>query len=163
MTEQSLKKSNLAVLLVALIVFALDQISKWLVLYYFANANTTEMAVLPFFNLVLVKNTGISFGMLADNNISAWFFIFLTAIISLFLLIWLWRSHETFLKLALALALAGGLGNGLDRVQHGGVIDFLDFHIMGWHYPSFNIADCAIVIAVIMLLVQTFRPNNIKK
>jgi len=138
-----------------LLVLALDQATKlWA-------ASTLDygmpVALLPFFNLTLVHNPGAAFSFLADAG--GWqrlFFIGLSAVVSLVLAAWIWRLPRTarLLGIALVLVLGGALGNLVDRIAYGYVIDFIDLHAGGWHWPAFNIADSAITCGVILLLAD---------
>jgi len=115
-----------------------------------------SVAVTPFFNLVLVMNPGASFSFLADaGGWQKWFFIMLALGISAWLVM-LMRRHaaEKAMPIALALVLGGALGNVIDRLRFGAVVDFLDFHVAGWHWPAFNVADSAITVGVILLVWQ---------
>ena len=139
----------------ALLVLAVDQATKlWA-------AGTLDygmpVTVLPFFNLTLVHNTGAAFSFLADAG--GWqriFFIVVSGVVSLVLAAWLWRlpRDARLLGIALALVLGGAVGNLVDRVAYGYVIDFLDFHATGWHWPAFNVADSAISCGVVLLLAD---------
>ncbi len=115
-----------------------------------------SVVVLPFFNLVLVFNSGAAFSFLAGAG--GWqksFFVSLALAISVWLVVMI-RQHvaERLLPTALALVLGGALGNVIDRLRFGAVVDFLDFHIAGWHWPAFNVADSAITVGVALLLWQ---------
>jgi signal peptidase II len=115
-----------------------------------------SVAVTSFFNLVLVMNPGASFSFLADaGGWQKWFFITLALAISAWLVV-LIRRHaaERLMPLALAFVLGGALGNVIDRIRFGAVVDFLDFHVAGWHWPAFNVADSAISVGVALLLWQ---------
>ncbi|RLA36241.1 MAG: signal peptidase II [Gammaproteobacteria bacterium] len=138
-----------------LLVLALDQATK----LWAASALDYGMpvALLPFFNLTLVHNPGAAFSFLADAG--GWqrlFFIGLSTVVSLVLAAWIWRLPRTarLLGIALVLVLSGALGNLVDRVAYGYVIDFIDLHAGGWHWPAFNIADSAITCGVILLLAD---------
>lgn len=115
-----------------------------------------SVAVTPFFNLVLVMNPGASFSFLADaGGWQRWFFIVLALAISAWLVVMIRRhAAERLMPTALALVLGGALGNVIDRVRFGAVVDFLDFHVAGWHWPAFNVADSAITVGVVLLLWQ---------
>ena len=111
--------------------------------------------VTSFFNLVLVWNTGVSFGMLQGfGDVGRWGLVALAVIVGIGLVIWLWRETRLVPRLALSLVLAGAIGNVIDRTRFGAVIDFLDFHAMGYHWPAFNIADAAIVVGAGLLLFE---------
>ncbi len=115
-----------------------------------------RLEVTGFFNLVLVMNRGAAFSFLAGaGGWQRWFFVVLALAISAWL-VTLIRRHAaaTLLPLACALVLGGALGNVIDRLRFGAVVDFLDFHVAGWHWPAFNLADAAITLGVILLLWQ---------
>jgi signal peptidase II len=119
--------------------------------------------VFHWFNLVPVWNTGISFGMLAGY--SDWMPAIIsgiTIIISLVLLAWLFVSVSVITKVALSLILGGAVGNIIDRIRFGAVIDFVDIHIFDFHWPAFNIADSAITIGVALFLVDSFLKKSAK-
>lgn len=138
---------------ISIAVLALDQLTKALALKYFA-AGPVE--VLPVFNLVLVWNRGVSFGLFQqDGVLGPWILIGFTALITIALLVWLFRAENKYLCYALGAIIGGAIGNIIDRVRFGAVVDFLDFHIAGWHYPAFNIADSAIVLGVAFLLFDS--------
>lgn len=121
-----------------------------------------SVAVTAFFNLVLVMNPGASFSFLADaGGWQKWFFIMLALAISAWLFV-LMRRHasERLMPIALALVLGGALGNVIDRIRFGAVVDFLDFHVAGWHWPAFNVADSAISIGVVLLLWQQLTQKS---
>ena len=140
-----------------LIVF--DQLSKYWVQANFHFGERVEIT--SFFNLVLVYNPGAAFSFLADaGGWQKWFFVIFALVISAWLVHML-RQHvnsneasERLLPLALTLVLGGALGNVIDRLRFGAVVDFLDFHAAGWHWPAFNVADSAISIGVLLLLWQ---------
>ena len=115
-----------------------------------------RLAVTPFFNLVLVFNPGASFSFLADaGGWQRWFFVVLALVISGWLFVTIRRhAAERLMPTALSLVLGGALGNVIDRLRFGAVVDFLDFHVAGWHWPAFNVADSAITVGVILLLWQ---------
>lgn len=109
--------------------------------------------VTPFFNLLLVFNRGISFGLLSSD--SPWgqpLLIVLALVISIFLVLWLRKAENRVVAGGIGLVLGGALGNVVDRVVHQGVVDFLDFHLFGYHWPAFNVADSAITVGVVFLL-----------
>ncbi len=113
-----------------------------------------SVAVASFFNLVLVFNPGASFSFLADaGGWQRWFFVVLALAISAWLVVMIRQhAHERLMPAALALVLGGALGNVIDRLRFGAVVDFLDFHVAGWHWPAFNIADSAITVGVVLLI-----------
>jgi len=149
-------------LAIALTVVAFDQATKmWALESFFSPPRIIE--VLPWFNLVPVWNTGISFGMLADY--SDWMpgiISGLTIIISLVLLAWLFVAVSVSIKLALSLILGGAVGNIIDRIRFGAVIDFVDIHFFDFHWPAFNVADSAITIGVALFLLDGFLKKSAK-
>jgi signal peptidase II len=140
--------------LLALTVLVLDQATKWLAL---ASLDPYEpMVVTPFFNLVLVWNRGVSFGMLSgDPAWGPWYLTGMSAAIGAFLIVWLLRETRAVTRTALWLVLAGAVGNVIDRLRFGAVVDFLDFHAFGYHWPAFNVADSAIVIGACLILLDS--------
>ena len=138
----------------AALVILLDQLSKWLILAVVMQP-PRQIEVLPFFNLVLTYNRGISFGMLSgDSPWQPFLLAGLALVIVAGLLIWLFRQDGLLASLAIGLIVGGALGNVIDRMIHPGVVDFLDFHVAGWHWPAFNMADSAITVGVILLLLD---------
>ena len=144
-------------LALAVLVLILDQISKTWVLESFRHME--RLTVTSFFNLVLVFNPGASFSFLADaGGWQKWFFVILALVISLWLLSLL-RKHaqERLMPAALSLILGGAIGNVIDRLRFDAVVDFLDFHLAGYHWPAFNVADSAITVGVALMLWHQFR------
>jgi signal peptidase II len=141
-------------------VILLDQATKLWVLGSFALHE--RLAVTSFFNLVLVYNPGASFSFLADaGGWQRWFFVALALAISVWLVVTIRRhAAERLLPSALALVRGGALGNVIDRLRFGAVVDFLDFHLAGWHWPAFNVADSAITVGVALLLWQQFTQKD---
>ncbi len=142
------------------VIVVLDQIAKVVVTRTFALHESVE--VTPFFNLVLVHNRGAAFSFLSDAG--CWqreLFIFI-ALAAAVWIAWLLRRHagETRFCLALSLILGGALGNVIDRVLHGAVVDFLDFHALGWHWPAFNVADIGISCGAILLVWDALVPKR---
>jgi len=142
----------------ALIVVA-DQITKYVAVQQLALNQI--VAVTPFFNLLLVYNAGAAFSFLSDA--AGWqrgFFIGIALIASAWIVYLLRRyPHQRRFALALSLVLAGAVGNVVDRMLHGAVIDFLDFHAYGYHWPAFNVADSAITCGAVLLVWDAFRPK----
>ncbi|MGH8307940.1 MAG: signal peptidase II [Gammaproteobacteria bacterium] len=134
----------------------LDQLTKYLVSSHLAVYES--IGVLPVFNLVLIHNAGAAWSFLAgQSGWQRWFFIALALVVSVAIIIWLRympRHQFRWRAAALALVLGGALGNVIGRIWHGYVIDFLQFHFHGWYYPSFNLADSAITIGAVMLIIE---------
>jgi len=143
-------------LLAAGTILILDQLTKW----FFRNVvldGTRYIEITPFFNIVEVWNRGVSFGLFASE--SSWTPILLSALaiaISVVLIVWLKRAETRLLALALGIVIGGAIGNVIDRVIWGHVYDFLDFHVAGYHWPAFNVADSAISIGVVLILIDGF-------
>ncbi|MEL6961262.1 MAG: signal peptidase II, partial [Pseudomonadota bacterium] len=138
----------------AILVIALDQVTKWVALIGL-NLGEHPITVTSFFNLVLVWNRGVSFGMF--NNAGAygpWILSGLAIAVVLGLLYWLRQAENRLVVSALGLVIGGALGNVIDRFRFGAVVDFLDFHIAGYHWPAFNVADAAICIGAGLLLLD---------
>jgi len=143
---------------VAAIVVVLDQVSKAAVLAHFADSAVAAERVTPFFNLVLTYNRGMSFGLFntgaAGGGPNAVLFSLAAAAIVAGLVYWLSRATSPLLAVAIGLIIGGAIGNVVDRIRHGAVIDFLDFHIGAWHWPAFNVADSAICVGVAAMLLD---------
>ena len=138
-------------------VIILDQVSK------LAISGTMQLyqsiPVMPFFKLTYVHNTGAAFSFLSEaGGWQRWFFAALALVISGVIAVWLARlkHDETLLAVALSLVLGGAIGNLIDRLVYGYVIDFLDVYYQTWHWPAFNVADSAITIGVILMLMESF-------
>jgi signal peptidase II len=141
-------------LCLALLLLIADQFTKVLILGYYKLGDTTYVA--SFFNVVRVHNAGAAFSFLAsESGWQRWLFTAIGVGAALFI-IWLLRSHagQRLFSFALACILGGAIGNVIDRGMHGYVVDFLDFHYGGWHFPAFNIADSAITIGAICLVLD---------
>ena len=144
---------------VAIVVF--DQLAKFAAADYLTRHG--EIHLTPFLNLVLVHNTGAAFGFLSSAG--GWqnvFFIIVALAASAFILWMSWRlsANDKLLAVALMLVLGGALGNLLDRLIHGYVIDFIDVYYGAWHWPAFNVADSAITVGAVLLVVDALRPKT---
>ncbi|WP_368744732.1 signal peptidase II [Desertibaculum subflavum] len=149
-------------LMVVAVVLVLDQASKF-VLVDLMRANPGGLEIAPFFNLVQVWNRGVSFGMLGgewfgDNQ--RWILVVLSIAVSVLLGFWLRKAERGIDRLALGLVIGGALGNAIDRVVYGAVADFFDFHLGGWHWPAFNIADAAITCGAVGLILGAILPTR---
>ncbi|HXV12304.1 MAG TPA: signal peptidase II [Burkholderiales bacterium] len=152
-------KTVLWLLLSALIV-AVDQATKFVVVQRLAVHQAIEIT--SFFNLVLVYNPGAAFSFMADHD--GWqrgFFMTIAVIASVWIVYLLYRyPGQRLFALSLTLILAGAVGNLIDRVTVGAVIDFLDFHAFGYHWPAFNVADSAITCGAVLLVIDALRPRS---
>ncbi|MCH7345023.1 signal peptidase II [Pelomonas sp. CA6] len=144
-------------LAIALLIILADQFTKLLILSSFQYGDSRT--VTGFFNLVRVHNTGAAFSFLAGaSGWQRWFFVLL-GVASTGFIVWLLRrhGHQTVFALALSLIMGGAIGNVVDRLMHGYVVDFLQFHWGGWYFPSFNVADSAITVGALLLVWDELR------
>ncbi len=148
-------------LIFIVVVAVLDQISKQIMIgLVFEPPRVIEIT--SFFNLVPVRNTGISFGLFGgDTELARWILVAVAVAIMIALLVWLFRAGSKYITIALVLVIGGAASNVIDRTISGAVIDFLDFHAFGVHWPAFNFADSLIVLGTAMLLYDgLFGPSR---
>lgn len=146
-------------LLVAGFIFLTDQLTKWLVVGPLKlDYEGASLELLSFFDLRFVKNTGVSLGLLsANSDVGRWLLVALTAAIAVAVAVWMFRERKTPEILGLGLVLGGAIGNILDRARLGYVVDFADLHFGTWRpFLVFNVADAAITIGVVILLLRAF-------
>jgi signal peptidase II len=143
---------------IAAIVFVLEQITKWVVLGPLDLRNTQSVEVLPIFRLNYTENHGISLGLFqASSDAMRWVLVLVTAAIAVGVAWWIGREEKRWDQIALGMVLGGALGNILDRVRHGYVVDFADLHFGDFRpFFIFNVADAAISIGVAILLLRAF-------
>ena len=160
------KSLNLArvieTLLVIIFLILIDQCMKIFISKIMLNNRFLDMQLLPFLNIVFVRNTGVSFGMFSEWGILGRYFfsIFSIVIGSLLILLAIFSDTKLF-RSSLGLISSGALGNAIDRVYFGGVIDFIDLFIYNFHWPAFNFADIFITVGVILLLFDNiFNKKN---
>lgn len=142
--------------LLAILIVVFDQLTKQWVSSSFTYGETLEL--LPFLNLTLVHNMGAAFSFLSDaGGWQRWFFTIVSLIVSVVLVVWLSRlpAKQYLLATALALVLGGAVGNLWDRVLLGYVVDFVDVYYQKYHWPAFNVADAAITIGAILLIIES--------
>lgn len=158
MTASSKRAPSLAFWLgLALVVVVLDQLTKTLILETFQLGDSRH--VTSFFNVVRVHNTGAAFSFLAGaGGWQRWFFVTLGFVASGFI-IWMLRSHPTqkLFCFSVTMIMGGALGNVIDRLLHGYVVDFIQVHGGGWYFPSFNLADSAITLGAVLLILDEIR------
>jgi signal peptidase II len=144
--------------LIALLVFGLDQLVKWIVTGPLHVQDLEHYYLLPFFQLTYTQNIGISLGQLqATSEVGRWMLVALTTAIAVGVAFWLGREKNRVDQVALGMVLGGALGNILDRTLHGYVVDFADLHIGAWRpFLIFNVGDAAISIGVVILLLRAF-------
>ena len=143
---------------VALIVFALDQLAKWVVAGPLHLREVMQITILPIFNLTWTENNGISLGLFnATTEVGRWMLVAVTSAIAIGVAVWIGREKHRWDQAALGLILGGALGNILDLVRHGYVVDFADLHFGAFRpFLVFNVGDAAISIGVVILLVRAF-------
>lgn len=151
-------------LVAAAAVIVIDRVSKAWLLDYLADM-TGRVELAPFFNLVMVWNRGISFGLFQSGEAGRWLLTALSLVIVAGLSVWLYRARVWYLAVAIGAVIGGALGNVIDRLLYGAVADFFDFHAAGYHWPAFNVADAAIVsgVGVIVLLSLLTAEDEPKK
>lgn len=137
-----------AIILAGLIIVA-DQFTKWLIMVEVMQPPRV-IPVIPFINIVMAWNTGVSFSMLSDSG--PMLLSGLAILVSLGLLVWLYRLADPIPGYGIALVIGGAIGNVIDRFRFGAVFDFIDFYVGDWHWPAFNLADSAITVGVVLLL-----------
>lgn len=146
-------------LVLACVVLAADQLSKWWIVTGVMSP-PRMIEVTSFFNIVMVWNSGVTFGLFGADGMR-WVLVGVSLAIVLMLAGWLARTLATAPALAIGAVIGGAFGNVADRLNYGKVADFLDFHAFGWHWPAFNLADMAIVCGVAVILFDAFieRPE----
>jgi len=141
---------------VAAAILVLDQLSKWWIVAAVMRPPRV-IEIMPFLNLAMVWNRGVTFGLLGTGGEAMrWALVALSLAIVAVLAVWLARTAQAGLAAALGAVIGGALGNVMDRLIHGAVADFLDFHAFGWHWPAFNLADAAIVCGIGWLILGAF-------
>lgn len=142
-------------ILCAVVVLVADQLSKAWIIQFFQD-HFWPVDLLPFLRLVMTWNTGVSFGIFNDGGPwNAWLLSALAGLVSIVLLVWLWRSKNTLICLSLGGIIGGAVGNLIDRIRFGAVADFIDVHAFGYHWPAFNVADSAITVGAILLILDS--------
>jgi len=142
---------------IALAVIVLDQITKLWILERFAHGDS--LRINDFFNIVRAHNTGAAFSFLAGaSGWQRWFFVGIGVAAAIFIIVLLHRhGHQRMFGWALSLILGGALGNVIDRLQHGYVVDFIQVHWARWYFPSFNVADSAITVGAVLLILDELK------
>ncbi len=164
MTVPKAVKQGLAL---AALVIVLDQLSKlWLMGWFGVTGPQDRVRAVPvtgFFDLVAVWNKGVSFSLFSNHDGSgAWILSLVALVITGFMLVWLWRAKGGLLILGLGMVIGGALGNVIDRVRFGAVFDFLFFYYQQYSWPAFNVADMAISVGVVVLLVDSLKSKDAK-
>jgi signal peptidase II len=156
---------------IAALVVALDQISKWWIIEAVMRPEgvsatpfytPVRIAVTPFFDLVMAWNRGVSFGIgNNDGPWNAWLLSGLALAIIAAMIVWLRKAETPLLRVALGGIIGGALGNVIDRMRFGAVADFLDFHLAGYHWPAFNVADSAITVGALILVFDSLFAGQV--
>ncbi len=156
---------------IAGLIIVLDQLSKWWIMEKVMRPEGVEgtpfftplrVAVTPFFDLVMTWNRGVSFGI--GNTDGSWNVVLLSGlalVIVVAMLIWLRTAATPLAQVALGGIIGGALGNVVDRLRFGAVADFLDVHVMSYHWPAFNLADSAITVGAVILVVDSLFANRV--
>jgi signal peptidase II len=140
-------------LVLALVIAVADRLSKWAILYWVDLPARQKIVVTPFFDLTMVWNPGISYGLLpANSTLSIAVLVVFALVVVAALTIWLSRIEHRLLAVAVALVIGGAVGNAYDRVVYGAVADFMSLHAFGFYWYVFNVADVAIVVGVVLLI-----------
>jgi len=153
--------SGLRWLWLTLVCLVIDQVTKHWVVASFSLYESVN--VLPIFSITYVQNLGAAFSFLADQGgWQRWFFTTIAAIACIVFIVWLGKTpkSQTLLSIAVALMLSGAMGNLIDRALFGYVIDFLDFHWSGNHFPAFNVADSMIFIGAVLMILESFTAEH---
>jgi len=142
-------------LAIAAVIIVLDQISKWWMMDRVL-ASGRSITLTSFFDLVVVWNRGVSFGLFSrDWDGAPWALSAVAVAVVVLLTIWLTRQHSALAAGAIGAIIGGAIANVIDRARFGAVFDFIDIHVAGWHWPAFNLADSAITVGVVVLLVDS--------
>lgn len=155
-----MKRASLIAYGLAVLTIALDQLSKWWVLYVFDLPVKGSVQVGGPFSLTMVWNKGVSFGMLrAEQDLTRWALVVFSLVVAAFLAVWARKIEKPLLAIAVGLVMGGAVGNAIDRARFGAVADFLDFKAL--YFPwVFNVADSAITVGVILLLLDSLRSEG---
>lgn len=160
MMSKHMKKDNgLYWLIIAVIVFIIDIASKfWIINHFFLFESAS---LLPFFSITYVRNIGAAFSIFEGQR---WMLAVVAIVISGVIVYLLYRNSrlKRLENFSLALILGGAVGNVFDRIYHGFVVDFLDVNFGDWHYPTFNIADCAICIGIVLFIISNYKTKKAK-
>ena len=148
-------------LILAAVVFLVDRLSKWWFMDVFELAKKGVVEILPFFNVVMVWNRGVSFSLFsAETDTGRWFLVAMTVVIVVVLLFWLRSVQARLTMVAIGLVIGGAIGNIYDRVIYGAVADFFQFHLGDWSFAVFNVADCFISLGAVLLVWEAVFGSN---
>lgn len=142
-------------MVIAIVTFAIDQLHKTWMIYFYKIAEKGRVEITPFFDLVMLWNQGISYGLFQQDSVLGQIFLIVFALVAtLALMMWMASAETKFVALSLGLIIGGALGNALDRVIYGAVADFFSFHAFGYYWYVFNIADMAIIAGAAGLVID---------
>ena len=145
----------------AALVVVLDQLSKYWILYVYDLPSRISTPIAGPFSLTMVWNRGVSFGLFrADADLVRWILTLFSICVAVALAIWVRKAHRPLLGVGLGLVIGGAIGNAIDRIRFGAVVDFLDFQRLGFFPWVFNVADSAITIGVVFLLLDSLRKES---
>ncbi|MCF3931887.1 signal peptidase II [Acuticoccus sp. M5D2P5] len=148
-----------AAIILAVTILLLDQATKLFVLHRL-DLSQGPINVLPVMDLTLVWNRGISYGLLQSEGLGRWLLVAFTAVAVVALSVWLWRTQRPLVQIAVGLIIGGAIGNLIDRVAYGAVVDFVHLYYAGFSWYVFNVADAAIVVGVVVLLIDSLFPGR---
>jgi signal peptidase II len=154
--EHAMRPIERQAMVLVLATLVIDQASKQFLLGYLMKAGAMVPVIDGFFRLVIVWNSGVSFGLLGgEGALPAWLLSAVAVAVCVGLFVWLRRTDRVLTGWGIGLVMGGAIGNVIDRARWGAVFDFADFHIGHWHWPAFNVADSAIVVGVALMLIDS--------
>ncbi|WP_235528669.1 MULTISPECIES: signal peptidase II [unclassified Phenylobacterium] len=158
---KSISKLGLAAYGLAAFVILADQLSKYWILYVYDLPSRFSTPIAGPFSLTMVWNRGVSFGLFrADADLARWLLTIFSIGVAIALAIWVRKTDRPLLSLGLGLVIGGAIGNAIDRIRFGAVVDFLDFQRLGFFPWVFNVADSAITVGVVFLLLDSLRKES---
>ena len=150
--------------MISIFIFFIDFSSKYFLVNYYDLESKGRVYLSPFLDFILVLNPGISFGILSNgNDIQRWILSFLSILVIFYLYYWSTKSPSRIIKISLFVMIGGALGNVFDRLIYGEVIDFISLHVFDYYWYVFNIADIAIVLGGLTILIDLTRDSFVKK
>ena len=158
------KLRNYSFLILSIFIFLLDFFSKYFLINFYDLGSKGRVYITSFLDFILVLNPGISFGILSNgNDIQRWTLSFLSILVIFYLYYWSTKSPSKIIKISLFVMIGGALGNVFDRLIYGKVIDFISLHVFDYYWYVFNIADIAIVLGGLIILIDLTRDSFVKK
>ena len=158
------KLSSYSFIILSIFIFLLDFSSKYFLINYYDLGSKGRVYITPFLDFILVLNPGISFGILSNgDDIQRWILSILSILVIFYLYYWSTKSSSKLMIMSLFIMIGGAIGNVFDRLVYGKVIDFISLHVFDYYWYVFNIADIAIVLGGLMVLVDLTRESFVKK